>query len=126
MPGHFNLFHKGDGKLCFFLSGWAVFPPCLVAIYLFHPFFSHKYLFTKNSSPPPPQYSNGGPLSSPVAIILNNCRGGGGVKNITVLLLLFYLQESWACSTTMTFLPPDDCNPVIPQPFKSHGRTDKR
>ena len=38
LPGHFYLFHKGDGKLYFF-SPQAVFPPGLVAIYLFHPSF---------------------------------------------------------------------------------------
>ena len=31
-----------------------LFPPDLVAIYLFHPFFLQKYLFPKDSSPPPP------------------------------------------------------------------------
>ena len=57
----FLLFHKGDGKLYFFhLRIGQVFPPCLVAIYFFHPFFQFNniYFFFK-SSPPPSPYSNG-------------------------------------------------------------------
>ena len=50
LPGHIYLFHKGDGKLYFFTSGWAVFPPCLVALYIFYPCFPQKYLFL---TPPP-------------------------------------------------------------------------
>ena len=50
-----------------------LFPPCLVAIYLFHPFLLQKYLFPKNSSPPP--YSNGGPLTR-----CSSLRSSGGME----------------------------------------------
>ena len=40
-----------------------LFPPCLVAIFLFPPFPPQKYLFFKNNQPPPPpRYSNPPPL----------------------------------------------------------------
>ena len=45
-----------------------------MAIYLFHPFFSQKYLFPK-IQPPFPQYSNGGPLTRVYRSLL---AGGGG------------------------------------------------
>ena len=54
---------RSDGKLYFSTS---VFPPCIVAIYLFHPFSPQKYLFLENStSPPPPSILMVGPLGGP-------------------------------------------------------------
>ena len=64
-PGHIYLFTKLMESLIGFTLGQAdaVFPPCLVAIYLFNPFFFHKNnYFQKNSSPPPPSMLMVAPL----------------------------------------------------------------
>ena len=52
LPGHFYLFHKGDGKL-YFVTFRIGCISSLVAIYLFH--FSHSNIyFQKISRAPPP------------------------------------------------------------------------
>ena len=56
LPGHFVLFHKGDGKLYFFHLRIACISTKPYGHLFVSPIFPHKKL-----SPPP--YSNGGPLN---------------------------------------------------------------
>ena len=55
LPGHFDLFHKGDGMVYFF-TVCSVFPPCLVVIYLNFTHFFHKNNYFHNTPGPPPVF----------------------------------------------------------------------